>query len=666
MKKKFACIGFSYLFGLLAFSMEWGKYNYLVILLVLSWTVAALITKSKYSTYILVMAFCFFVGIAYGSFYIYSHYNKIIAYDGKEITIKGYVCDYNYTSSDTGILTVKGEIEGKVDTTISFFVTHENYEYYEEVEITGTVEKISDSVDFLSEQYNRAKGVFLQGHKVYSVVRTGENHNVVFKAIKNYRDYMFSKINSVVGGEEGGFLGAMLCGDKSQLSYETKLKLYRTGIGHIFCVSGTHLVIISAFIKFFLRLFRFGKNTEFVLTEIITWSFVVFSGMSPSVIRSAIMVTVLLLSDLLNRHDDCLNTLGLCCILLTMGNPYIVRNSSFLLSMTCVFALGVVAPKVTGTISYKGPFRELIVSIVSMLTLMFTAMPVTLLFFNEISLASPVANIILLPICTFALEIAVVAAATGGISFIAQPILKFSGLLVGFVLDTADKISSFRYSYVTISDKEIKITAVVISFAALLIVLSVKTFKHRVICALTAYMAFILTFNISKIITKDEIHMVIIPGDGMNQTVIYKSYESVVLDNNAKGEHNKAIQRLAEKQGITQIKLAAVTKGRYYSASNYLNNCFPVPEKIVSDFQDSECRDYYSNSQGFDFYNAKISMEDDCFLIAINNEDIIIKKNELYLSGVTYSLSEDDYPWEVVYNDNKLEVRRLDYGFDEQ
>ena len=31
MKRKFACVGFPYLFGMLAFSTGWGKYNYVII-----------------------------------------------------------------------------------------------------------------------------------------------------------------------------------------------------------------------------------------------------------------------------------------------------------------------------------------------------------------------------------------------------------------------------------------------------------------------------------------------------------------------------------------------------------------------------------------------------------------------------------------------------------
>ena len=300
---------------------------------------------------------------------------------------------------------------------------------------------------------------------------------MAFREIKKYRDYLFSKINNIVGGEEGGFLGAMLCGDKSEMSYETKLKLYRVGIGHIFSVSGTHLVIISGFFGFLFKLLSLGKRASFLFMELVVWSFVVFSGLSPSVVRAAIMITVIMLSGQFNRKGDCLNSLGLCCILLTIRNPYIVRNTSFLLSVTGVFALGVVAPKVTSSIGVKGIGGKLVKSIAAMFVLLFTAMPVTMLFFDEVSLVAPITNIVLLPVCTLALSVTVIVAVTGGVSFIAVPVLRFAGILIKAVLYVSDKLSSFRYSYITLSSKELKIIAACICFVMVLVISALKSFN---------------------------------------------------------------------------------------------------------------------------------------------------------------------------------------------
>ena len=665
MKRKFACIGFLYLSGMLAFSFGWGKYNYIIIALALSWTLIALLCKIKYRTYILAMAFAFYVGLSYSTVYTYSHYNRIMEYDGKEITLNGYVKDYMYTSSDVGFITVKGKINGDVNTQISFFVPHDEFEYYEEVQITGVVSRIEDSVDFQQEQYYRAKGIFLRGKTVDTVVRTGKNRNVLFKAIKEYRDYMYKLIVNTVDGQEGRFLAAMLCGDKSGLEQTTKTKLYRVGIGHIFSVSGTHLVIISSFFGLLFKYLRLNHKQRFLFMEIVVWSFVVFAGLSPSVLRSAVMITILCVSELFKRRADCLNTLGLCCVLLTLGNPYAVRDSSFLLSMTGVFALGVVLPKIIDYVKLKGLWGKVIKNTLTMFTLMFTVMSVTIWFFNEVSLVAPLANLILLPLCTLALSITVIVAVTGGVLFIAEPVLRLSGFMTKIVLALTDFMTSLKYCYITLSDKKLKIIAIIICICLLLFLFAIKSFRLRAISFVIATFALIIMFNINQIKEKDIIRILVIPDKNMNQTVVYKNSESVVLDNHAKGEHNKAIGRVVEKYGIREISAVVINDERYFSAGLY-KSMYPVPERIISDFQDSECNDMYLNSKAFQFCGVDVTMKDDGYTIRIADEQIVIDKKGLYLQGIKYHINEIDFPVEIVYNKNSFEVRGLDYGFNEQ
>lgn len=98
---------------------------------------------------------------------------------------------------------------------------------------TVKVSRIKDSINFKSEQYDRPKGVFLQGSTAESIEVTGGG-NTILRSIMHYRDKMFMLINDIIGGDEGGFAAAMLCGDKTELSKQTKLTVYRSGIGHIF------------------------------------------------------------------------------------------------------------------------------------------------------------------------------------------------------------------------------------------------------------------------------------------------------------------------------------------------------------------------------------------------------------------------------------------------
>lgn len=108
----------------------------------------------------------------------------------------------------------------------------------------------------------------------------------------HYRDKMFMLINDIIGGDEGGFAAAMLCGDKTELSKQTKLTVYRSGIGHIFSVSGTHVVIISAMIGWLVSKLSSDKRVTFAVQTVAVWTFAVFAGLSVSVVRAAVMLTL--------------------------------------------------------------------------------------------------------------------------------------------------------------------------------------------------------------------------------------------------------------------------------------------------------------------------------------------------------------------------------------
>lgn len=664
MKRKIAYVGFGFLSGLLAASFGWGKFNLPIILIGMALTFLLFIVLKKYRIYVTSAAVSFFVGISYFSLYTYFEYDKIIAYNGQEINFYGTVIDYSYVGSDMGRLTVKGKINDDVKTEIAFYVSDDDYEYYDKVEVKGKVAKISDSMNFSSESYYRPKGVYLTGSGNGQAVIIEKNTKPLLKAIKTYRDYLFNKINHIVGEDEGGFLGAMLCGDKSELSSITKTKLYRSGIGHIFSVSGTHIIIISAFFSAVFGLFLKNRKFKFILMEIVIWSFALFAGFSPSVIRASIMLTMLLLSDVLFRVGDCMNTLGWCAILMTLNNPYIVRSPSFLLSFFSAMAIGAVAPKVTNVVQYKGIAGKLLKSGLASLTVLFTAMPVSVLFFDEISLIAPLSNVILVPLCTLALGLAVIVAVTGGISFIAIPVLKAAGWLIHWVILIADKISSLDYSYVTVSSINLKIIISSLCSAVIIWAVISKKLKYYVLSALVVYGVIISVYNISAITDANIVHLLFLPNGSKSQVIIYENDKCIIADLGAKGSRNSAVNKFITKRGIKSIESVLILNECYYTAQIYENNIYPKPIAFYSDF-DSETNLYKTNDL-ICFENMKISCAKKSYEVAFEDFKVEILSDSFSLNGKDYSLKNYQYPVEIIFKNNYYEIRSLDYGFNEQ
>lgn len=84
---------------------------------------------------------------------------------------------------------------------------------------TVKVSRIKDSINFKSEQYERPKGVFLQGSTAESIEVTGGG-NTILRSIMHYRDKMFMLINDIIGGDEAVL--PLQCSAEIKLSFQSK------------------------------------------------------------------------------------------------------------------------------------------------------------------------------------------------------------------------------------------------------------------------------------------------------------------------------------------------------------------------------------------------------------------------------------------------------------
>lgn len=138
---------------------------------------------------------------------------------------------------------------------------------------------------------------------------------------------------------------AMTLGDKSLIDKDVKEDYSLTGASHVLALSGLHLTILYGLLVFLLgrceRLFPrlFRRAVCEILILLILWGYVILVGMSSSVIRSAVMLTIYSFVTLLNRARLSVNTLALTAIILLIINPYSLFDISFQLSFISVWSI---------------------------------------------------------------------------------------------------------------------------------------------------------------------------------------------------------------------------------------------------------------------------------------------------------------------------------------
>lgn len=112
------------------------------------------------------------------------------------------------------------------------------------------------------------------------------------------------------------------------------------GASHMVAVSGSHLVLIGAMAEGVLSRARMRRAARFVAHAAFTGLFVLFCGSPPSAVRAWFMSLASSGSELAGRRGHGLSSAAAAGLVMTLLRPTCAGELGFLLSMSCVAAIG--------------------------------------------------------------------------------------------------------------------------------------------------------------------------------------------------------------------------------------------------------------------------------------------------------------------------------------
>lgn len=134
-------------------------------------------------------------------------------------------------------------------------------------------------------------------------------------------------------------LWGMVLGWKTGLTDEVSEPFMRSGTLHIFAISGLHIALIAAILVKLAVMARVPRRWCLVPVAGLIWFYVAATGWQASAVRSAVMMTVILLGWALNRPPDLLNSLFVAALCLLVWSPHQLFQASFQLSFSVVLAI---------------------------------------------------------------------------------------------------------------------------------------------------------------------------------------------------------------------------------------------------------------------------------------------------------------------------------------
>ncbi len=143
--------------------------------------------------------------------------------------------------------------------------------------------------------------------------------------------------------ETAAVLDAALLGNRYNLSRSTAERFRAGGTFHVLVISGLHITFLGGLILFIARRLTRNRFLQFLAPVTVVWGYSIGVGAEASVVRAALMFTVVLLAPLFSRRASSLNALGGVAIVLLVWRPSDLLDPSFQLTFVSVLAIVVLA-----------------------------------------------------------------------------------------------------------------------------------------------------------------------------------------------------------------------------------------------------------------------------------------------------------------------------------
>ncbi len=279
-----------------------------------------------------------------------------------------------------------------------------------------------DYISYLKRRGIYALASIYKDDKIVSLTKSHKTGMMYYvnRLRKRTNDFIYSRGKSI----NKYIISALLFGNSRQINKSAHDLFVKTGTSHILAISGLHMGVISLFI-YYLSIFFLKRGEKFTLKHNIikiAYSITFFSlifysllvGMRVSSIRAVIMIGVYILALLFDRAQNTLRTMFVAAFFILLAFPGSLRDVSFLLSFTAVFAILYFYPKIGSRIdsyfelSSSNYFRKrsLLQSVLKSIIVVFVLscvinlliLPIIMYNFNYVTLTSPLINAITIPI----------------------------------------------------------------------------------------------------------------------------------------------------------------------------------------------------------------------------------------------------------------------------
>ena len=397
----------------------------------------AFLSKNKAGAFF--MLFLLFVGL--GAFRLQmvqvpSEFTSL--YEGKPL-LEGYVVEDPDIRTDKQLLTFKPKGFGQnilITTTLG-----QQFFYGDLITAEGKVTEPKNFEDFDYQKYLERFSIYAVASYPKILILKSHQLNPLKESLLKIKSAFARRIAGFIHEPQASLLMGILIGARKTLPPQVIDNFNLTGVSHIIAISGYNISIIIKALEYLARFF--GRRASLYLSLLVIFSFVIISGASASVIRAAVMGTLLIIAFNIGRQYSITPALFFSAAVMLLINPKILLwDISFQLSFAATLGIVYFSPLLDQlTARWPNPLQVKSIFLTTMAAIVST-LPLILLYFGRLSLVAPVVNILILPFVPLTMLLGFLTA----LPFLGSGFAYGANLLLVYILKTVEVFASFSYS----------------------------------------------------------------------------------------------------------------------------------------------------------------------------------------------------------------------------
>lgn len=266
------------------------------------------------------------------------------------------------------------------------------------------IEEPKNPNEFNYKNYLKYHNIHFQTYvktEFYTLSNKAKNKNIV-ALVGKFKEHLQKIIDKYIYGEnERAVVSALLLGNRNLLNEDILKSFSSSGATHILAVSGLHVGIFFTLLSLIFRKLRNSKRFWLlhpIIIILFIWFYVLLTGGSPSVMRAALMYSLMAISISLDEYFSIYNTIAASAIILIVINPFIVTEVGFQLSYFAVIGIIYLQPRIYKIFVFRSKILDWIwaISTVS-LAAQISTLPLILLYFHQFPNLFFISNLFVIP-----------------------------------------------------------------------------------------------------------------------------------------------------------------------------------------------------------------------------------------------------------------------------